>query len=163
SNTTNSNESKTDQKTNSTSSTSENNSRQEHFEHYEKIERVENGDAVQKELDKFKVYGVIFAASILSFLIFIALATYRSRFGGSGAINRVIHSIASDPHGAPAPGGGSGGEGIVEGAMNERAALVSKRLEIDRLMEELMSVFAQQPKVAKHVFSRILTEEGVET
>ena len=37
------------------------------------------------------------------------------------------------------------------------------RYENERLTEELMALFAQHPKVAKHVFSRILTEEGIET
>src|SRR5262249_14495463 len=45
---------------------------------------------------------------------------------------------------------------------DERTALVAKRYEIERLLEELISVFAQQPKVAKQVFTRVLTEEGVE-
>ena len=31
------------------------------------------------------------------------------------------------------------------------------------MLEELTNVYAQQPKVAKQVFSRVLTEEGVET
>jgi flagellar motor switch protein FliG len=169
SNTTNQNntESKSDQKStsasNNNSTTTESNMKQEHFERFEKIERVENGDVVQKELDKFKVYGVIFAASILSLLIFIAMATFRSRFGnGASAINRVIHSVVSDPHGASAPTPGGPGAGGETASFGENAQLMSKRLEIERLRDELMNVFATQPKVAKQVFSRILTEEGVE-
>jgi flagellar motor switch protein FliG len=45
----------------------------------------------------------------------------------------------------------------------ERMALFGKRIEIERLRDELMNVFVHQPKVAKHVFTRVLTEEGVET
>ena len=72
SNSTNSNNSNTDSKNNNV----ETNNKEEHFERFEKIERVESGDAVQKELEKFKVYGLIFACSILSLLIFLAVASH---------------------------------------------------------------------------------------
>jgi flagellar motor switch protein FliG len=48
-------------------------------------------------------------------------------------------------------------------APTERSALIGKRYEIERLLEELTNVYAQHPRVAKYVFTRVLTEEGVET
>ena len=45
----------------------------------------------------------------------------------------------------------------------EKAALIARRIEADRLFNELTNIFSEQPKVAKHVFTHVLTEEGVET
>lgn len=150
--------------TNNESNSNKNEStlKQEKFERIEKIERVENGDAVQAELQKFKVYGLIFGCSILSLLVFIAMASFRPRRESSAGstIHRVISNLASDPITqaptpiAEAPSSGSGSD--------ERMGKVQKRYEIERLVEELSSVFAQHPRVAKQVFSRVLTEEGVE-
>jgi flagellar motor switch protein FliG len=143
----------------STSTNSENNARQERFERFEKIERVESGDAVQAELQKFKVYGLVFACSILSLLIFLAMSTFRMKSGGGmNTIHRVIQSMTGDPVAAPSLPASSG-----EAAATDRATLLGKRYEIERLREELMNIFVNQPKVAKYVFTRVLTEEGVET
>jgi flagellar motor switch protein FliG len=142
---------------NNTNNSNETSARQERFERIEKIERVESGDAVQQELQKFKVFGLIFACSVISLLIFLAMASYRPRASaGPSSVTRVIQQLASDPinQSAPAATGGGGGD--------DRTATVVKRYEIERLKDELMSVFAQQPRVAKQVFSRVLTEEGVE-
>jgi len=147
-----------------TNSNSENNAKQERYERIEKIERVESGDAVQAELQKFKVYGLIFACSILSLLIFIAMASLKpaKMAGAPSAMQRVLSSIASDPTSTSAPStyGGSGGDTNL--TSDERAALIQKRIEIERMHEELTNIFAQQPKVAKHVFTRVLTEDGME-
>lgn len=142
-----------------TNEKNESNTRQEKFERIEKIERVESGDAVQAELQKFKVYGLVFACAILALLIFVAMSTLRPRTGGESSIQRIIQNITSDPAaGASAP------VTTVDAASREdRVKLVTMRYEIERLTEELMAVFAQNPKVAKYVFSRILTEEGIET
>lgn len=164
------NESKSDSRsdTQSTSKNShnENNAKQEHFERFEKIERVENGDAVQAELQKFKVYGLVFACSVLSLLIFIAMASYRP----AGSKMSFMPWAKGKNDASDAPSGGEPGfsqtnssDGASGGANGNRSELVARRYEIDRLIEELMSIYANQPKVAKHVFSRILTEEGVET
>ncbi|MCM2276853.1 MAG: hypothetical protein NDJ89_02105 [Oligoflexia bacterium] len=152
-------ESKNSAQSNNQTTSNEQSSRQERFERFEKIERVENGDAVQAELQKFKLYGLIFACSVLSLLIFIALATLRPRGkdGGGSTIHRVIQSLASDPisqAGTAASPAESGGD--------NRGSTVAKRYEIERLVEELSGIFAQHPKVAKYVFSRVLTEDGVE-
>ena len=53
-----------------------------------------------------------------------------------------------------------GGGGITA---DDHRSVVAMRYEIERMLEEMTAIFAQQPKVAKQVFSRILTEEGVET
>lgn len=137
----------------------ETNQRQEHFERFEKIERVESGDAVQAELQKFKVYGLILSCSILSLLIFVAMATLRPRKNGeesSSPITRIIQSMSGDPT------MGTAASSMTAGASEDRRKTVAVRYEIERIFEELISVFAQNPKVAKHVFSRVLTEEGVE-
>ncbi len=142
----------------------ESNTKQEHFERFEKLERVENGDAVQAELQKFKIFGLIFACSILALLVFVAMASYRPRNGASSSVQRVFSQMVSDPMGGQAPNPGKGGEGISPEASNaDSMSRVAKRFEIERLVEELSTSFGQFPKVAKHVFTRILTEEGVET
>ena len=138
-----------------------NTARQERFERFEKVERVESGDAVQAELQKFKVYGLVFSCAILSLLIFIAMAALRgprSAEGKSG-VSRIIQSLTSDPVSNSAP---STYKGDGSGNGTEKGAIVAKRYEIERLKEELSTIFAEQPKVAKQVFSRILTEEGME-
>lgn len=139
--------------------------RQERFERFEKIERVENGDAVQNELKKFKLYGLIFFASIIGLLIFIAVAIFRQK-GGFSTVHRVIQSMTADPLGAPQPGAGASAEGGAGGAhapgSDDRATALAKRYEAEALLEELSRIFANQPKVAKQVFSRILSEDGVE-
>jgi|GEM_PF-1998772 len=152
---------------NSSSTSSESNQRQERFERFEKIERVENGDAVQEELKKFKVYGLIFACSVLSLLIFLTMAMWRSKSSGHSPIHTIqslFKRVAEDPANIAAPEGAAGhaSENLNTGP-GERGKLIAKRYEIDRLHDDLMGVFAQHPKVAKYVFSRILIEEGVET
>lgn len=138
-------------------SSNESNNKQEKIEKIEKIERVENGDAVQAELQKFKVFGLIFGISILALLIFIALSSFRSPQSGASSVHRIIQNLTNDP--------------VSQGSFqqspsttrSEASATLSKRYEAEKLFDELISIYAQQPKVAKHVFSRILTEEGVET
>lgn len=151
SNATNSNQSKTE--------SSENSQRQEKFERYEKIERVENGDAVQAELKKFGMYALVFGCAVLSLLIFVAMAAMRPRGPGANndsPVSRIIQSIAGDPAGAAHANAG----GITA---DDHRSVVAQRYEIERMLEEMTAVFAQQPRVAKQVFTRVLTEEGVET
>ncbi|HAR43924.1 MAG TPA: hypothetical protein DCS07_15030 [Bdellovibrionales bacterium] len=148
--------------TTSTNTNAESAVKQERFERIEKIERVENGDAVQAELQKFKVYGLIFGCSILSLLVFVAIASYRPKASNSGpSVTRIIQSLASDPVSTSAPSTYRAGESTLSGK-EDHSALISRRFEIENLMEDLTRVFIQQPKVAKQVFTRILTEEGVE-
>lgn len=149
---------------NKTANNSENNQKNERIEKYEKIERVESGDAIQQELNKFKLFGIIFACSIISLLIFVALATFRPRGrrpdDSPSGVQRIIQNLTNDPVQDGGSSGSAGNESV--NTPNERTALVVKRYEIERLRDELMGTFAQNPKVAKYVFSRILTEEGVE-
>ncbi|MBI4925914.1 MAG: hypothetical protein HY843_08335 [Bdellovibrio sp.] len=152
----------TEQKFHSTDTKKEQEIKQERFERFEKIERVENGDAVQAELKKFKIYGIIFACSILAFLIFISLATTNAK-NGSSSVHKVFQSLTSDPTANTAQSLSKNIFSESKLSQEDKLALLAKRYEIDRLYEELLQVFAEQPKVAKHVFSRILTEEGVET
>ncbi len=143
----------------SKSSNQETSAKQERFERFEKIERVENGDAVQRELDKFKLYGVVFAALVLSLLTLIAI----TGFWASGKAPSIVPAFLGSPFGssgaAPSPAADLGGS-LSPG--EERVKTVAVRYEIERLIEELSRVFAESPRVAKVVFSRILTEEGVE-
>jgi flagellar motor switch protein FliG len=142
--------------------TSENNQRQEKFERFEKIERVESGDAVQAELKKFGMYGLIFACAVLSLLIFVAMAAMRPRRADGShdsPITRIVQSMTSDPAGDRSGPGPSMGSITAD----DHRSVVALRFEVERLTEELVAVFAQHPKVAKQVFSRVLTEEGVET
>ncbi len=127
----------------------------EKFVHYEKIERVEDGDIVQSQIQEFEIYSLIFAVSVLSLLIFIALATYRPKRGPNENIHRFIQdgknqSPETNESFAKPP------------SRLENINSVAIRYEIERLQSELTQIFGEQPRVAKQVFSRILTEEGVE-
>lgn len=149
--------------TTSESKSAESNTKQERFERIEKIERVESGDAIHNELQKFKVYGLIFGCSILSLLVFIAMASLRRResSGPGTTVHRVLQSLTSDPiTQAPVPQADAPSGSLTPS--EERSMKLPKRYEIERLIDELSAVFAQHPKVAKQVFSRVLTEEGVE-
>ncbi len=138
---------------NNTTQSADTNNRQEKFERFEKIERVEQGDAIQKELDKFKVYGLVFACAILSMLVFLAVAAFRKNQELVSGPSHKGTSDAADAQGAPTSS---------EGASPSKDR-IAKNYEIERLQEELTDLFALQPKVAKQVFTRVLTEEGVET
>lgn len=158
--TNNTNSSSSNLNSTSTAKSNENSTRQERLERIEKIERVESGDAVQAELKKFQVYGLVFACSIISLLIFIALSTLRpAKKDSASGVTRIIQSLASDPVGASQPAGPIS----TASSREERGGQLSKRFEIESILEELTTVFAQHPRVAKQVFTRVLTEEGVET
>jgi flagellar motor switch protein FliG len=136
---------------NSTNSNSESANRSEKNERYEKIERVENGDAVQAELKKFQLYAAIFGGSILLILtLLLALLLKGGRSKASEVIQRIIHSVTGDPQATP-----------TRSSSPDNKAL-GKRYEIDALTDELVRIYAEHPKVAKIVFSRVLTEEGVD-
>jgi flagellar motor switch protein FliG len=141
----------------SNNTTNSNDVKKEKFEHYEKIERVENGDAVHAELQNFKVYGLIFACSVLSLLIFIAMASMRQR--------HAIIAGASSPSKSSAANKGAGASDEMQGsseAPSDASNTLARRLEIQRLTDELIQVFSQHPRVAKHVFTRVITEDGIE-
>jgi flagellar motor switch protein FliG len=139
---------------------------QEIFERIERIERVEDGDAIQAELEKFKTFGLIFACSIIALLLFLAAAGLRGsrapRGPGEPTVHRIVQTLTSDPTSISAPQKPSGG-GDSSYTDSDRRTLVARRYEIERYYEELLSIFSEHPKVAKQVFSRVLTEEGIET
>lgn len=138
----------------SSSKTDESLVKKERFERTEIIERVEEGSAVQEELQKFKIFGLIFAASVIALLIFIALAAFRTHKDKLDATNRILGNLTgSGSKDNSATGGNSSGD--------TRSAL-RLRYQVDLLRDELMKIFSEQPKVAKLVFTKILTEEGVE-
>lgn len=133
-----------------------NDNRQEKFEHYEKIERVENGDAVQAVLDKFKLYGIIFAAIVLALLLTLVAISFRKQIFES----RTSHEPSKDQasrSGVPVTENGSS---LSNG---EKASLLAKRIEAENIFNELTKIYSEQPKIAKHVFTHVLTEEGIET
>ena len=131
--------------------------RKEHFEHYEKIERVENGDAVQAMLDKFKLYGIVLSAIILALLFTLVAISFRKQIFDGGK------SPDSGKDNSPAGKGFSQSNDNQGLTTDEKAALIGKRVESSRLFDELTGIYSEQPKVAKHVFTHVLTEEGVET
>jgi flagellar motor switch protein FliG len=133
----------------------------ENYQRFEKIERIENGDALTNEFKTMRTYASIFAAVILGLLAFIAFSTLRSK------TTIETKSVATPIPSAPAPYAGettmtgyapSEGTSPTAGSSN-----VGRRYEIERLRDELMGIYAEQPRVAKYVFGRILTEEGIET
>ncbi len=133
----------------------------ERIEKYEKIERVENGDAVQKTLEKFRNYGIIISAIILALLTTLVVTSFRKQIftslgfpggGGDGKANesKITHSYSF------------GGLSDPSLTTDEKSALIARRIEANNLFNEMINIFGEQPKVAKHVFTNILTEEGVE-
>ncbi|MBI2712300.1 MAG: hypothetical protein HYX41_05505 [Bdellovibrio sp.] len=145
-------------KSSQTSKSVDSSQKAENYSRVEKIERVESGDAVQAELQKFKVYGLVFACAVLALLIFIALTGFRSTSPTRMAQpQRMMETYPGEP---------STDSSHVKIDPNEtridRMGTLSKRYEIERLYEDLVNAFGQQPRVAKQVFGRILTEEGVE-
>ncbi len=137
----------------SDSKSTETSNRHERVERFEKIERVENGDAVQAELKKFKIFGIIFAGSVMLMLFFIALMMLTNRKTQSREITYENKSPFNEPYQQPA---------AIKSDTTTNPSFM-KRYEIERLTDELACIFSEQPKVSKHVFSRIITEEGVET
>ncbi len=132
------------------------------YERYEKIERVENGDAVQQKLDAFKMYALIFGAVMLALLITLVAISFRSvvgegkaKFADQGPHPAGGSKATSHPSGASSDGGSL--------STDEKANLIGKRFEADRLFHDLTNIFSEQPKVAKHVFAQVITEEGVES
>jgi flagellar motor switch protein FliG len=138
--------------------TQANNNKQEKFEHYEKIERVENGDAVQQVLEKFRVYGIIFAAIVLALLLTLVAISFRKQIFET--VNRGTENGKDSGRGNQSQ---SSNEASGKFANEDRSSLLSKRIESENLFQELTGIFSEQPKVAKHVFTNVLTEEGVET
>ncbi len=132
----------------------------EHFEKYEKIERVENGDAVQKTLDKFRMFGIIISGIILALLCTLVLISFKKQ---------IFTTLGMQGGGA---GEGKGGDSKITHAYSfggdsnlssdEKGALIARRIEANNLHNELTNIFGEQPKVAKHVFTNVLTEEGIE-
>jgi flagellar motor switch protein FliG len=155
---------KTSNDSRSSTSSADKSERTESYHRIEKIERVESGDAIQKELDQFKVYGLALACAILALLVFTAFAAMRPKSGGTTTnVSRVIQELASDPVNSAPAAGRTAGPDPSQFTSSESSALLARRIEIEQLRDELMRVFAEQPKVARHVFSRLLTEDGVET
>lgn len=148
-----------DQRTTNQENRNEKNERTENYTRIEKIERVENGDAVQAELAKFKIFGIIFAAAVVLLLILIFVMTMKPKSGSLSHVYKLLHGHEPSSE-FPLTGNVNNSESETP---QERHSNINKRYEIDRLTEELSSIFVHHPKVAKHVFSRILTEEGVET
>jgi flagellar motor switch protein FliG len=140
---------------------SESGKRTEHFEKYEKIERVENGDAVQKTLEKFRMYGIIISAIILALLCTLVVTSFRKQiftslgFPGAGGDGKPAESKITHSY-------NFGGVNDPSLTADEKGALIARRIEANNLYNELINIFGEQPKVAKHVFTNILTEEGVE-
>ena len=151
--------SKSDSSNNETHNKNDNStdSKHEKFERFEKIERVENGDAVQQTLEKFRVYGIFFAAIVLALLMALVAVSFRKQIFKT---SRQVETTKG-PGGDSFSGKAGGASGTLSG--EEKSALIARRLEADRMYAELVGIFSEQPKVAKHVFGRVLTEEGVET
>ncbi len=142
--------------------------RKEKLERYEKIERVENGDAVQAQLKTFQFYSFLFAASLLAMLLFIALQVSSVKALKAKPETTPLPYFplpAPLPHAEEKSGktneAKSGAESSSSAARNKNRPLLTQ-YEVERLYNELVLIFSEQPRIAKHVFSRILTEEGIE-
>jgi flagellar motor switch protein FliG len=131
--------------------------RVEKTERFEKIERVESGDAVQQELKKIKIFGILFCAGLVALLVFIAMSVLKSP-----AENRILLEKMATQQGSEGfnPESSKSSDSYSQGSSS--SAELKKRLEVDRLHDELLSVFVQNPKVSKIIFSSILMEDGIE-
>lgn len=145
----------------SSSSSSETEQRQEKLVRIEKIERVENGDAVQKKLDEFQFYALIFGCSLFGLIILLYSTTFLPS-KPKDSVQRIVQSLASDSISSKAPSTYLGGSVRGDLSKEDQALLITKRYQIEDLKEQLMKIFAEQPRVAKFVFTKVLTEEGVE-
>ncbi|MFZ9596155.1 MAG: FliG C-terminal domain-containing protein [Bdellovibrionia bacterium] len=153
---------KTDSRNESSSTSSSNNSRLEKTERIEKIERVENGDAVIQEMQKLRIPALLFALSVLALLIFISVSLLKKSNPSSSPYSRIYPLSPSENASANAPTIARSAPQDGGGSLSENVNPISQRYEIERLHEELTAIFAQSPRVAKQVFSKVLTEEGVE-
>ena len=83
------------------------------------------------------------------------MSTYKTPDGRSSGIQRIIHELTQDPNvtnPALTPGG-------LASPKDTGKSDLSTRYEIKRIQDELTNIYAQQPRVAKQVFTRILTEK----
>ncbi len=142
----------------SQSQTNVSDQREERFSRTEKIERVESGDAVQQELRVFRTYALIFGLVLLTILVFVAFAVLSPKGAQMNPLAGLFRDRDED-----APADEPASSSRAASWSGDRVKLVAMRYEIERLTEELFRIFSEQPKVAKQVFTRILTEEGVET
>ena len=135
--------------------------KQEKIEKYEKIERVESGDAVQLVLEKFKIYGIVFSAIVLALLLTLVAISFRRQIRdrrASSPSKKFLGSGKNSGSNYPSDSGSNKSK-----STEERAAQLARRIEAEGLFHELTQIFSEQPKVAKNVFTQVLTEEGVET
>ncbi len=146
-------DSRANSKTNTTSRTTDAN--ESKYSRFEKIERVESGDAVQSLLSEYSRYAVIFGAVILALLMTLVALAFRRQgtfWPNSSHARGEVRDLEQS----------LGHQGSSSLSSDERAQIVGMRMEADRLQDELMATFSEQPKVAKYVFGQVLTEEGIE-
>lgn len=132
-------------------------SRDEKYSRFEKIERVESGDALHQEFQTLKWSGLALAIVILAALLWIALKPYRVH-------SKIESETKAAPIVIPPPPRFTQPE-AAEGTVLIRAekANLTNRIKIQRLRDELLAIFVENPKVARYVFSKVLLEEGIET
>jgi flagellar motor switch protein FliG len=150
------NDSRTEQnRTDSLTKNSEN--KEEKFSRYEKIERVESGDALHAEFQQIKLFGAVISAMILLLLGWILFKNASKKSQSENEI--TIQSMAP-----PAPSTLSTTP-PEEPSRLVRATKVEPtlRFQIQNLKDSLITLFVENPRVTKHVFTKILTEEGIET
>lgn len=128
----------------------------ERFERYEKIERVENGDAVQKKLEEFKWYGIVLSASIIALLLTLVAIAFRKQ------IFEFKSNMTKRARGAKSAQNEASEAATTDTTANDRGSVFARRIEAEHMFDELTNIYSEQPKVAKHVFTHVLTEEGVE-
>ncbi len=118
----------------------------------------DNNSTIQNELKKLKIFGIIFSISILLMIIFISFFIYYLSRSRSQSNQRA----SSEDFGSSfAPSKTNPND--FESHKNEITKNIKTRYKIDQLQDELIAIYAQQPRVAKQVFTRLLTEEGVQT
>ncbi len=161
-------ENKNSESTNSNSESTNsdsNTNKQERFERYEKLERVENGDKVQTELKEVKLWGGIIAGLIIVLLagiIFSILRPNSKLAFMQPAISKLVSTFSPNENEVTRTGMNSLAYAGGSEVNRERGTQIMRKYEIERIVDELTTIFAEQPKVAKQVFSRVLKEEGVE-
>ena len=158
-------DSKSDSKATERLDRSEKNSenREDKYTRTEKIERVENGDALHGEFQRLQLFGGVISAVIL---LLLGWLLFRREGEKSKSENDVTFRMATPAYAPPpAPSAPPSYANEADTTRFIRAAKIEPtlRFQIQNLRDSLITLFVENPRVTKHVFTKILIEEGIET
>lgn len=156
----NSHDSKMNSDLKSTESKTDN--REEKFSRFEKIERVENGDVLHTEFQQLKWFGgavSFIILTLLGFLIFRGIKTKNEQLNDYTFKQQPLYPTVPPPSYSPPSHPEEDHSNLVRTSKVEPAL----RFQIQNLKDQLITLFVENPRVTKYVFTKILIEEGIET